>query len=581
MVFTSSIWRSGSILMGKEASLETSEEARGTSSPSSNGLEGNFSDSGTTEDGLRRGPSRTSSLPEADAPIGRLKSEVVRRQSQFALGRKQVTNIAQEQAVGKPTLVDAAAMKDKVRQALTRKKYDVTDFYKTSGLWPAIAKDGNFEKLTLSVIFANALWIAVDTDLNTAAVLTQAHPVFQVAENFFCAFFGFEWLSRFMSFRRKRDCCRDRWFVFDGIMCIQMAMETWVLSVFILVFVGEGPANLGGGNTNILRIARLMRLSRVFRMAKLVRAIPEVFVMLKGLFAAARSVFFTLLLLGFLIFVFGIAFKQLAMDTELGRDTFSSVPQTCYFLMVHGTLRGPAGMLSTDIKAQQIWDSGSMWLCLLFLFFVLVSSVLVVNMLIGVLCAVVSAVSSTEKEELMVNYVGSKLNHVMTLIDEDGGGTISRDEFLLILENGEAIEALQDVGVDVIGLVDFADFIFGQECEEEDEVELTMPEFMDVVFSLRGSNNATVKDIVDLRKFFHTSLRVTSNLTATAETVSIGVCDLITHSQALLDEVAGIFADSDRCKANDFTFSDVACEEVKLEEAEGLDRVLPLFPPCE
>merc|ERR1711920_807805 len=54
-----------------------------------------------------------------------------------------------------------------------------------------------------------------------------------------------------------------------------------------------------------------------------------------------------------------------------------------------------------------------------------------------------------------------------------------------------------------IGLVDFADFIFdGDGCgAEEDEPELDFPKFMDVVLQLRGSNNATVKDVVDLRKF--------------------------------------------------------------------------------
>mmetsp|Transcript_120685 Transcript_120685/g.269745 ORF Transcript_120685/g.269745 Transcript_120685/m.269745 type:complete len:95 (+) Transcript_120685:1-285(+) len=39
-----------------------------------------------------------------------------------------------------------------------------------------------------------------------------------------------------------------------------------------------------------------------------------------------------------------------------------------------------------------------------------------------------------------------------------------------------------------------ADYIF----EEKDE--LTFSEFMEVVYELRGSNQATVKDVVDLRK---------------------------------------------------------------------------------
>merc|ERR1719261_1780026 len=113
------------------------------------------------------------------------------------------------------------------------------------------------------------------------------------------------------------------------------------------------------------------------------------------------------------------------------------------------------------------------------------------NMLIGVLCEVVSAVAVTEKEEMLVTFVHEKLTAVMALIDEDGGGTISRNEFMQILDNEGAIESLQDVGVDVIGLVDYADFIFGgdeEETEDGEEIELTLDQFMNVILQLRDSN---------------------------------------------------------------------------------------------
>merc|ERR1712107_522891 len=105
-------------------------------------------------------------------------------------------------------------------------------------------------------------------------------------------------------------------------------------------------------------------------------------------------------------------------------------------------------------------------------------------MLIGVLCEVVSAVAATEKEEMLVTYVNQKLQKVVAMLDTDGGGTISKTEFMQILENVEAVRCLQDVGVDVIGLVDFADFIFenddnenGEDEEGEGEKELDFPKF--------------------------------------------------------------------------------------------------------
>ena len=53
----------------------------------------------------------------------------------------------------------------------------------------------------------------------------------------------------------------------------------------------------GGPDTSVLRVARLMRLCRMARMARWVRVMPELMILIEGMLAAVRSVFFTLLLL--------------------------------------------------------------------------------------------------------------------------------------------------------------------------------------------------------------------------------------------------------------------------------------------
>ena len=53
---------------------------------------------------------------------------------------------------------------------------------------------------------------------------------------------------------------------------------------------------------------------RLGRIARLLRAVPEVVTLLKGIAAAIRSVFFTLLLLLVLLFVFGVIFKTQAKE---------------------------------------------------------------------------------------------------------------------------------------------------------------------------------------------------------------------------------------------------------------------------
>merc|ERR1719191_489625 len=99
-----------------------------------------------------------------------------------------------------------------------------------------------------------------------------------------------------------------------------MVLETWVFSLMVLVFSAGGGGM--GGNAGIMRLARLMRLSRMARMGKLLRVMPELMIMIKGMKAATRSVFWTLLLLVVVKYVFGIAFVQMSTDSILHQTYF-------------------------------------------------------------------------------------------------------------------------------------------------------------------------------------------------------------------------------------------------------------------
>ena len=70
------------------------------------------------------------------------------------------------------------------------------------------------------------IWLAIDTDMNTEPDPAKVQPIFKIADNFFCAYFVFEWLVRFGAFERKRDGFTDAWFVFDTLLCALMVLET-------------------------------------------------------------------------------------------------------------------------------------------------------------------------------------------------------------------------------------------------------------------------------------------------------------------------------------------------------------------
>eukprot|EP00927_Polykrikos_kofoidii_P039742 TRINITY_DN34068_c1_g2_i1.p1 TRINITY_DN34068_c1_g2~~TRINITY_DN34068_c1_g2_i1.p1 ORF type:complete len:749 (-),score=124.82 TRINITY_DN34068_c1_g2_i1:244-2250(-) len=404
---------------------------------------------------------------------------------------------------------DVSAMKEKVRQTLLKPKYDVSNFYKKYGLFRKIATHNIFDKGTLVVIAFNALWIGIDCDYNDGDVLLRAKPVFQLAEHFFCFYFCFEWFVRFMSFEEKSNCLRDSWFVFDSALVCMMFMETWLLTLIMILAGTSGGSVLG--DVGIVRIARLARLTRMARMARLLRSMPELMILIKGMFTGTRSVFFTLCLLTLVIYVFAIGFSQMLSESPAGQKYFSNVPHAMYTLMVFGTLMDNTGIVANALGSESLLGAA------MFFFFVLLAALTVMNMLIGVLCEVVSAVAATEKESLTVAFVTTKLQSVLDSLDEDGDGSISQAEFAQVLESFDATSALQEVGVDVIGLVDFADFIFQGDVDENgntSEKKLSFEEFMNVVLQFRGSNTATVKDIVDLRKFITTSIARTNSQVA-------------------------------------------------------------------
>lgn len=223
-------------------------------------------------------------------------------------------------------------------------------------------------------------------------------------------------------------------------------------------------------------------------MARLLRWVPELLILLKGLLMASRSVFFTLVLLFFTIYIFALVFRQLTDGTPIGQEYFSTVSHSMISLLLRGVLPDLTVFVE-DMGSEHILFA------VLMLIFILIASLTVMNMLVGVLVEVVAMVSSLENEAMMVNLVRGKMLAMIEMLgsDVDGDGRMSKAEFEELLVQPEAAQFIQGVGVDVVGLVEFSEFIFKDR-------DLSFPEFVEIILALRGSNAATVKDVVDMRK---------------------------------------------------------------------------------
>merc|ERR1712007_157994 len=135
-----------------------------------------------------------------------------------------------------------------------------------------------------------------------------------------------------------------------------------------------------------------VQLLRVFSLARLV---PELSILWKGLWVAARSMFYVLLSLVLDTFVFAILFRMLTEDTDVGQHHFETVSDAMYSLMLRGVLFQGMGDLIEEFE-KPITKA----FFLLYLFTALVLLVL----LFGVMLEVVSFVSKEEQEKLLAQY---------------------------------------------------------------------------------------------------------------------------------------------------------------------------------
>jgi len=359
-------------------------------------------------------------------------------------------------------------------------KHETSDEYAYGGVWPTVVRSKRFQNTVMLVIVANTIWIGIDTDYNHADSFSDASLVFQSADSFFCAFFLLEIIVRLQAFQTWRKAFVNSSFLFDFSLVLLMIWQTWLDLLFSFF-----DCQMGGGRTaSTLRVLRLFRLTRVARLSRVLSVVPELEVLSKGMIAALRGMLVTLSMLLIIVYVFAILFTQMLAGTSIARGHFENVLQSMNFMLLQVLCGFDASFFNS--LAQTGWIYYLMWLALL-----LVASLVLMNMLIGILVDMVSTIAESEKDSLALLELEAEVEQ----LDTDGNRTVSQDELGEIIRNPAVTTKLAELGVDVAAFVEFAEFVF----QQEDEMEIT--DFVHMAVQFRGEKHSTVKDVVDLRKF--------------------------------------------------------------------------------
>lgn len=374
--------------------------------------------------------------------------------------------------------------------------YDVTNMYKKEGCAQNLARSSKFEKLTLAVVAINAMYIGIDADNNTAETLLQAEWPYQLCDHLFCVFFTFELSVRFVAFARKKNCLKDMWFMFDTCLVTLMVAETWVLTLVL--------ASLGGGNgvtlpTGPLRLLRLLRLSRLVR---LLRALPELLTLVNGMRVAMRSVSSSLILVVLINYVFAIVMYMFLGEAQELEANFGTLGNTMWTLGLDGTFMDSTRSLLDSLKSLEThgydWTLG--WsMVLVFVIYILLTNVTVMNMLIGVLCEVVSAVKVKDDEKIAIDFMKQHLRGMLVQLDADLNGQVSKTELAKITQLPQAIKVLEELEVNAANLLEVTEQLYEDDKAAGRVQEVTREELMEVILKVRGNREVSMHDLVEAR----------------------------------------------------------------------------------
>mmetsp|Transcript_123160 Transcript_123160/g.275072 ORF Transcript_123160/g.275072 Transcript_123160/m.275072 type:complete len:332 (-) Transcript_123160:65-1060(-) len=243
-----------------------------------------------------------------------------------------------------------------------------------------------------------------------------------------------------------------------------------------------------------------MRLARLGRIVRMLRLFPEVLTLLKGIARAMRPVLTVMLMLIVLLFVFAILFKTQSSGNDALLDIFPSLIDIMGLLLLRGTL------LDTPSGTFYAISETSPALGFTFLIFIFLSSFTVLNMLIGVLCDVVFEVTRVEKDDRVLVHLKSTILGLIECYDKDCDNHLALEEFDLLMANPETGQILRRFDVDTAGLRSLREVLFERTSSqgvpgEGARKKISFTDFLDVILRLRGGNNATVTDIMDLREY--------------------------------------------------------------------------------
>lgn len=363
-------------------------------------------------------------------------------------------------------------------------------------MWASLVKRKAFRFTSRVMVCAACVTIGIEADMQAshADKTSSAHLSLHILDHILASFFCTEAAFRFLAYKEKRQCLEDVNFMFDSLVAVLMAVECWTTTGVLIAGSTASPAWL-----QALQAARMFRLVRVMRVLK---QIPEVMTLIRGILAATRAVVVTSCMLLILLYMFGIIFVSQSRGPPR-ESYFSSLGHSMWTLLLQGTLLDDISTPLNDLSEQGDWV-----LVAFFLAYVFLSSFTLLNMLLGMLCDVISDVTAAEKHQVAEAKLSDSILEILECYDTDEmSGFISRTAFQSLTQNPEFISALRKFDVRVEDVCELEEVIFERHRHEHDndisagseQILISFKELLEVILRLHDNSGATVNDIAGIQ----------------------------------------------------------------------------------
>lgn len=373
----------------------------------------------------------------------------------------------------------------------------------------ALVESGRFQMLTTGLIFINAVFIGVETEVNWQG-RSQHSELWMGMEIVFTGLFTVELVLRI--FAHRWAFWLQWWNIFDAILVGLAFSDTVVIGIFLAKFTAEDSQNLeDSSEIDVLIVFRVVRLLRLARLIRLLRFFKELWLLASGVLSSVRTLTWTLVLMVLTIYVFAIILTRIigheygceyartvvsagcsADEDRKSMDTWwGTVPRSMFTLFQLITTEGLADITRTSMKFSSMAS-------IFFIVFMFMTSVALMNVMIAVIVENTLESAMTLREdvsktiEINMQRAMEKIVEVFEIADANRDGGLSKSEFLQALRNNAVMKLLHESEIDLHNAEELFDIL---DFDESGQLDVT--EFLEGCMRARGE--ARAKDILALQ----------------------------------------------------------------------------------